>query len=377
MGLATLLPVPLPEPVPEAVPDSLEAAIPITIADVAARAGVSKTTVSRVLNGRGELDQATAERVRRVIEELGYVPSARAQSLARGHARTVGLLVPSLTWPWMGELVQGVIDTVEAAGYGMLLYTCNRGQESIRQFASQVSANAFDGLIVIEPEGTLDYIDRLHRRGLPVVLIDDREHRPTFASVATTNRVGGAQAARHLIELGRRTPLVVTGEVAWGCTQERLDGFVEEYRRAGLPVPAERIVEGDFTYERGRALVGGAIEAGLAFDALFAHNDLSAAGAMQAARARGRRVPDDVAVVGFDDIPLAAHTEPGLTTVHQPMREMGDTAARLLMDSLAGQALPMTPTVLPTSLVIRASTGPAPGAPPATAADAMVTAPPA
>ena len=151
--------------------------MPITIADVAARAGVSKTTVSRVLNGKGDLDEATAARVRQVIDELGYVPSARAVGLARGRTRIVGMLVPSLTWPWMGEVLQGVVDVVETEGYGLLLFTCNRGDESMRQFATQVSAKSFDGLLVVEPEGTLDYIAELHSRGLPVVLIDDRAHR--------------------------------------------------------------------------------------------------------------------------------------------------------------------------------------------------------
>ena len=333
--------------------------MPITIADVAARAGVSKTTVSRVLNGRGELDQETAARVRRVIEHLGYVPSARAVGLARGRTCIVGMLVPSLTWPWMGEVLQGVVDVVESAGYGLLLFTCNQGEESIRQFASQVSAQSFDGLLVIEPEGTLDYIADLHRGGLPVVLIDDRGHQRPFPSVATTNRNGGEAAARHLLELGRRRPLVITGIEAFGCTQQRLAGFAETYAAAGLPLEPQLVVEGDFTFDLGRTVVKGRIEAGIEFDAVFAHNDLSAGGALQAIREAGRTVPDDVAVVGFDDIPYAAHTEPPLTTVHQPMREMGEAAARMLMSYFEGVPLPAAPNVIPTTLITRASTVPA------------------
>ena len=165
--------------------------MPITIADVAARAGVSKTTVSRVLNGKGELDVQTAARVRRVIDELGYVPSARAVGLARGRTRVVGMLVPvtDLALDRRGAAGRGG-RAWRPSGYGLLLFTCNRGEESMRQFASQVSAKSFDGLLVIEPEGTLDYITDLHARGLPVVLIDDRGHQPPFPSVATTNRSG-------------------------------------------------------------------------------------------------------------------------------------------------------------------------------------------
>lgn len=330
--------------------------MPITIADVAAQAGVSKTTVSRVLNGKGELGAATAARVRRVIDELGYVPSARAVGLARGRTRIVGMLVPSLTWPWMGEVLQGAVDVIEADRYGLLLFTCNRGEESMRQFASQVSAKSFDGLLVIEPEGTLDYIAELRDRGLPVVLIDDRGNQPVFPSVATTNLDGGAQAARHLLELGRRRPLVVTGMERFGCTRQRLAGFGHTYAAAGFPLAPELVSWGDFTFECGGVAVRGLLSGGVPFDAVFAHNDLSAAGAIKALREAGMTVPGDVAVVGFDDVPFAAHTDPPLTTVRQPLRQMGETAARMLMAYFAGTPLPETPTVIPANLIVRSST---------------------
>jgi LacI family transcriptional regulator, galactose operon repressor len=332
--------------------------VPITIADVAARAGVSKTTVSRVLNGKGEIDEATAARVRQVIDEMGYVPSARAVGLARGRTQIVGMLVPSLTWPWMGEVLQGVVDVVETEGYGLLLFTCNRGDESMRQFASQVSAKSFDGLLVVEPEGTLDYIAGLHARGLPVIMIDDRGKRPLFPSVATTNHSGGHAAGTHLLELGRHRPLVITGPNRFGCSQERLDGFAEAYAAAGRPLDHALVVEGDFTLDCGRRAVKQIIDAGAAFDAVFAHNDLSAAGAMQAAREAGRRVPEDIAVVGFDDLPLAATTDPPLTSVRQPLREMGEAAAQMLLAHFDGAALPQSPTVIPTTFTIRGSTIP-------------------
>jgi LacI family transcriptional regulator len=331
--------------------------MPITIADVAARAGVSKTTVSRVLNGKGELDVATASRVRQVIEELGYVPSARAVGLARGRTRIVGMLVPSLTWPWIGDVVQGAVDVLESESYGLLLFTCNRGEESMRQFATHVSAKSFDGLLVIEPENTLDYIAELHERGLPVVLIDDRGHQPQFPSVATTNRDGGAAVARHLLSIGRTRPLVITGIEAFGCTQERLDGFNAVYEEARITLDKRRVIEGDFTFDGGRHAVKQAIAAGIEFDAIFAHNDLSAVGAMQAAREAGHRVPDDIVVVGFDDVPAAAHADPPLTTIRQPLRQMGAAAARMLLAHFAGAPMPQEPNVIPTSLVIRGSTG--------------------
>jgi LacI family transcriptional regulator len=332
--------------------------VPITIADVAAHAGVSKTTVSRVLNGKGELNAATAARVRQVIAELGYVPSAGAVGLARGRTQVVGMLVPSLTWPWIGQVLQGVIDVVEAEGFGLLLFTCDRGEESLRRFAKQVSSKSFDGLLVIEPEGTLDYITELHHAGLPVVLIDDRGHRPLFPSVATTDRSGGESAARHLLELGRERPVVITGPVAFGCTQERLAGFADAYAEAGHPLFPEQVVVGDFTFEQGHASITAVLSTGMTFDAVFAQNDQSASGVLRALREAGIRVPEDVAVVGFDDVPLASYSDPALTTVHQPLREMGDAAAQMLLALFKGVQLPNAASVLPTHLVVRESTGP-------------------
>ncbi|MFE4956573.1 LacI family DNA-binding transcriptional regulator [Streptomyces sp. NPDC056653] len=320
----------------------------VTIADVAREAGVSKTTVSRVINTKGEVDGSTAARVREVIAQLGYVPSSGAVGLARGSSRTVGMLVPSLTWPWMGEVLQGVVDTVEAADYGLLLFTCNRGAESVERFTSQVSARAFDGLVVVEPENTLDHLTALHRGGLPIVLIDDRGHHPEFPSVVTTNHEGGASAARHLLAAGRTRPLILTGPQHFGCVRDRLDGF-------RTVLPTDLVVHGDFTERSGRQAVEQLLAEGAQFDSVFAHNDISAAGVLRALRAAGRSVPDDIAVVGFDDIPMAEHTEPPLTTVRQPTRQMGETAARLLLSHLGGTATPDGPVVLPTELVVRLS----------------------
>ncbi|WP_330240859.1 LacI family DNA-binding transcriptional regulator [Streptomyces sp. NBC_00525] len=320
----------------------------VTIADVAREAGVSKTTVSRVINTKGEVDGATAARVRAVIAQLGYVPSSGAVGLARGSSRTVGMLVPSLTWPWMGEVLQGVVDTVEAADYGLLLFTCNRGAESVQRFTSQVSARAFDGLVVVEPENTLDHLTELHRDGLPIVLIDDRGHHPEFPSVVTTNHEGGASAARHLRDAGRTRPVVITGPEGFGCVRDRLAGFVSV-------LPTDLVVRGDFTERCGRLAVEELLAAGTEFDSVFAHNDITAAGVLRALRAAGKSVPGDIAVVGFDDIPMAEHTEPPLTTVRQPTRRMGETAARMLLAHLGGTPAPDAPVVLPTELVVRHS----------------------
>jgi LacI family transcriptional regulator len=327
----------------------------VTIAEVARRARVSKATVSRVLNNKGDVDAATAIRVREVIAATGYTPSARAVGLAKGRAQTVGMLVPSLTWPWMGELLQGVADVLEARGYGLLLNTMNRGGDSLTQFARHVSANAFDGLLLIEPPDTLSYITRLHESGLPVVMIDDRGHHPGFPSVATSNRQGAADAAAHLLGIGRRRLAMITGPTQFGCTRERIDGFCATLDEAGIAFDDRLLVEGDFTRGGGYTGIRALLDSGLGLDGVFAHNDLTAVGVLDGLREAGRSVPGDVAVVGFDDIPVAAHTQPALTTVRQPSREMGELAASMLLSMLAGENLSDPPWIVPTSMVIRES----------------------
>ncbi|HWE89794.1 MAG TPA: LacI family DNA-binding transcriptional regulator [Pseudonocardiaceae bacterium] len=328
----------------------------VTIAEIARRANVSKATVSRVLNGKPDVDGSTAARVRRVMEESGYAPSSRAVSLARGNSRTLGMLVPSLTWPWVSELLQGVVDTLEAAQYGLLLYTVNRGEESLGQFAAHVSARSFDGLIAIEPPNLLSYIEQLYQRGLPVVLIDDRGHHPGFPSVVTTNQDGGAQAARHLLECGRRKLACVAGPQEYGCTRDRLRGFREVIEEAGLPFSERDVRSGDFTESSGRKAMEELLTENPSIDGVFVQNDLMAFGALRQLRETGITVPADIAVVGFDDIPAAAQVVPALTTVAQPSYEMGRAAALLLLDHLAGEPLPLDPVVLPTDLVVRRST---------------------
>ncbi|MBP2325242.1 LacI family transcriptional regulator [Kibdelosporangium banguiense] len=316
---------------------------------------MSKATVSRVLNNKGDVDASTAIRVREVIAATGYTPSARAVGLAKGRTQTVGMLVPGLTWPWMGDVLQGVADVLEAMGYGLLLNTMNRGADSLTQFARHVSANAFDGLLLIEPPDTLSYISGLHESGFPMVMIDDRGDHPGFPSVATSNKQGAVDAARHLLATGRRRMAVVTGPSQFGCTRDRTDGFRSTLEDAGVPLEEKFLIEGDFTRDGGREAIQPLLEAGVELDGVFAQNDLMAVGVLDALRAAGRAVPDDVAVIGFDDIPIAAHTQPALTTVRQPSREMGEAAARMLLSRLAGEPFPHEPHIVPTSLIVRDS----------------------
>ncbi|MCC6314255.1 MAG: LacI family DNA-binding transcriptional regulator, partial [Thermomicrobiales bacterium] len=171
----------------------------VTIGEIARHAQVSKTTVSRVLNGRPDVDPHTAERIRAVVAALGYVPSANARALAHGRGRSIGLLVPTLELPWLQEVLRGIADEVEAADHTLALHTLARGRESVAAFSAQVAARAIDGLVAVIPHGYEDDLLVLARQGLPIVLIDDASHHDVFPSVWSTDRAGGRQATAHLL----------------------------------------------------------------------------------------------------------------------------------------------------------------------------------
>lgn len=333
--------------------------MPVTIDDLAAYTKVSKATISRVLNNKPDVAPETVKRIKAAIEELGYVPSVQAVSLSRGQANCVGMLVPSLNWPLMLDLLRGVTETVETSDHALMLYSMTRSEESIRNFTNRVvRAKQIDGLVVLTPPGMLDYLEDLHRNGLTTIMIDDRGYNPTLPSVTTTNVEGAYTGTRHLIETGRRRIAFINGNKEFGCSTDRFNGYAAALTDAGLPVNVRLVYEGDFTEGRGASEVRALIDSGVDFDAIFFANDQMALGAMPVITRSGRRIPEDVAVVGFDDIYAAGMTNPSLTTVRQPFYEMGQLAANLLLKHLSGEPLPDAPIALPTSLVVRDSSMP-------------------
>lgn len=329
----------------------------VTISEIARRANVSKTTVSRVLNGRPDVDERTAERVRRLVAELGYVPSANARALANGRARCIGLLVPSLELPWFLELLRGVADEAEAAGYTLALHTVARGESSLATFASQVAARVIDGLVAVTPHGLRGYLAVLIERRFPVVLIDDETHGLDAPLVWATDRAGGASATSHLLGQGKAPVAAITGPLDSIGSRLRFDGYREALAAAGSPMDPTLVREGDWTIAGGAAAMADLLKARPDVRGVFAANDLMAIGALRAAHAAGREVPGHLAVVGYDDIPVASQTIPALTTVRQPLYEMGRDAARRVLESIGNGAAPANPTIHPTTLVVRESCG--------------------
>lgn len=328
-----------------------------TINDLAKRVGLSKASVSRALNGKQDVDPETRKRVLKFAAQMGYVPSASARALSNGHSNCLGLLVPSLTWPWILEVLRGVAEEIERSGYSLILYTIAGGADSERAFISQVvPAGAVDGLALMIPPGLLDHIGRLAKGGLPVVVIDDRGHDQEFPTVATTNIEGGRTATHHFVELGRRRIAMLNGPLEYGCNRDRLEGYKSALEQAGIRFDPQRVANGDFAEGGGASAMARLLESDPRLDAVFAANDLMAFGAMRTLRNAGRRVPDDVAIVGFDDLPASALTHPPLTTIRQPLYEMGRTAAAMVMSAVRGESIPQR-IELPTTLIVRGSCG--------------------
>jgi LacI family transcriptional regulator len=328
-----------------------------TINDIAKQVGLSKASVSRALNGKQDVDPLTRKRVLKLATQMGYVASASARALSNGRSSSLGLLVPTLTWPWILEVLRGVAEEIEPSGYSLVLYTTAEGEESERAFMSQVvPAGAVDGLVLVIPLGMLDYIERLAEGGLPIVVVDDRGHYPDLPTVATTNVEGGRSATRHLIEQGRQKIAMLNGPHDFGCDRDRLEGYKSALKEAGLRFDPRRVTDSDFKETGGASAMTKLLAADPGLDAVFVANDMMAFGAMRALRESGRRVPDDVAVVGFDDLPASAFTHPPLTTVRQPLYEMGRTAAAMVMASVRGETIQKR-IELQTSLVVRASSG--------------------
>lgn len=330
-----------------------------TITDVAQRAGVSKTTVSRVLNGKPDVDPATVTSVLAVVDDLGYVPSATAVGLARGRAHSIGLLAPALSRPWVLEVLRGVAEGIETTDYSLSLYTTTRSQSSMQNLQLQLRGQALDGLAVMQPPGHDAMLDDLYAHGVPIVLIDDRETHPDVPSVASADRDGVSQAVAHLASIGRTKIAIVSGPVEIGCHQERLAAFRLALEAQGLPIREALVCEAfDDSHRAGFDAAEKLLRRGEPFDALFAGNDAMALGAMRKLRALNIAIPDDVAICGFDDIAAARFADPPLTTVYNPLYEMGGRAVRMLLDACEGTPLPGTPVLLPTRLIIRASTDP-------------------
>ncbi|MFC6579556.1 LacI family DNA-binding transcriptional regulator [Planomonospora parontospora] len=326
-----------------------------TLEAVAARAGVSKSSVSRVVNGQDTVTPEIRELVLRAVQELGYVPNPAARSLVTQRTDAIAMIVSDPPAglvsddPMFSAVVRAASRELEAAGKQVVLMIAGSA-ESHRRVQRFVSAGHVDGVMLVSMHGADPLPAALARLGLPMVS-QGRLGTPVDVPFADNDNLGGAtQAIRHLLDRGRRRIATISGPLDMPASQDRLTAYRDTLRGTGR---RSIVAIGDFTRASGAAAMRQLLQDDPALDAVFAANDLMAVGALRALREAGRRVPDDVAVVGYDDIEAALYTDPPLTTVRSPMGEQAAASARLLLRLLEGG--PADPVILPAELVVRES----------------------
>jgi LacI family transcriptional regulator len=327
-----------------------------TIKDVAVRAGVSRQTVSRVINDKGEIRPQTRERVLAAIDELGYRPNAAARSIVVGRTCTLGCISPNLTDYTFANIIEGAQAEARRLGYFVLTGSA-RTEADVEPLLEQLLHRQIDGLLVLNPRADerYRYFLPLVDKGLAVVYVNNTPQGAPVSSVRCDDRHGGYQATRHLVGLGHRVIATILGPDNEECTFDRLDGYRQALDEAGLRFDPGFVDQGDWSATSGYRATQRLLETGRPFTALFAQNDQMAVGAIRALREAGRQVPGEVSIVGFDDIPLASYFDPPLTTLRQPMQESGTQAARLLVQTVEDPSRPPEQIAIPARLVVRAS----------------------
>lgn len=329
----------------------------VTIFDVAKEAGVSYSTVSRVVNNKEHVSVEKRERVLRVMTQLGYVANIQARGLAGGATQIVGLLVHGVNNGYIGEIIKGIDNELDQKHYDLMLYTTHRRKTRESAYVARLTRNQVDGLLLVLPRNSEAYLEDLAKRHFPYVLVDHDgiSHGMPVPSIGAENLKGAYEATRYLLELGHRRIGFITGSMDIRCARDRLEGYEKALQDWGLSVVPELIQEGDFLQPMGYSCTKELLALSEPPTAIFASNDLTAFGAMEAVRDHGLQIPRDISILGFDDLPQAAHVHPPLTTVLQPLEEMGASAARLLLKYIKNADAPIEQIELPTKLIIRHS----------------------
>jgi LacI family transcriptional regulator len=339
-----------------------------TLATVAAAAGVSVATVSKVLNGRRDVAPATRGLIQDLLMQYDYAgrPADAVRRAVPATRPTVELVYAGELNAYSTEVLQGLLDAGAELGVAVVVSMRTHGQRGSQTgrpaaWASELAAAGRRAVIAVVDELTSADLTALSRAGLPLVVIDPVNlPHADVTSVGSTNFTGGLSATQHLLDLGHRRIAYVGGPVPSACNQARMHGYRAAMDSAGVPVPAEYVRFGNFLHEDGLVQGASLLELSEPPTAVFAGSDETAVGVIEAARARGLRIPEDLSVVGFDDTQIARLSSPALTTVHQPLQEMGKVALRTAMRLAADEEVESHHVELATELVVRQSTARAP-----------------
>jgi LacI family transcriptional regulator len=333
----------------------------MNLEDIAKKTGVSRSTVSRVINNSPNVNSETRERVLLAIEQLGYTPNPAARTLVTQRTQVIGVVIPHVPGFFFGNalyyplVLQGIAEATDNRDYAMLLWLQDNLLDENRFYRRILRNRMMDGLIIAAPEENPHFIDQLHQLGIPFVMIDrPSEQNPHASYVGINNQEAAQTAVHHLIQLGRQRIGTITGISKNVEAIERVLGYRQALREAGLAVDERYVVEGSFDEPSGYAGALKLIQLGV--DAIFCANDQTAFGAMKAISEKGLRIPEDIAVIGMDDLPGASMSVPPLTTIRQHVKLRGHQAVALLLQHIEAQVAMPFFSEIPYELVIREST---------------------
>jgi LacI family transcriptional regulator len=326
---------------------------------VAERAGVSISTVSHVINNTRAVSDDVRRRVLEIIDEMRYVPSAVARSLKNDKTNTIGVLVPNSSNPYFAELIRWIEDAAFESGYHIIL--CNAHGDAHKQavYLRLLMERRIDGLVLIASGADEEHDLLLRHESVPIVQLERALPGLDADLVQAGQEEGAYQATRHLIELGHRAIVCVSGPAELPRSRERVGGFLRAMREAGIAVPDGGVVHVEFTSAGGHAAFASLLARPRRPSAVFATSDLMAIGGLCAASCAGVSVPGELSVVGYDDIGAASYVTPPLTTIAPPKREMARLAIGRLIERIRGVHEPLRKIALASVLVVRASTAPA------------------
>ena len=328
----------------------------MNIAEIARRANVSTATVSRAINQSGPVKAATARKVWRAISELNYYPNSHARALVSGRSRMIGLIVSDITNPFFPELIRSFETQASQQQYDLLFTSTDYLTSRMTTCLRRMLERKVDGVAMMTSEMDMSLIKELGRRGVPLVFMDVGQVGPKMSHVAIDYANGVKQAVDHLVALGHKQIGFISGPLDLHSARTRRQAFLDAVRGHGLSPDKRLIREGTHTAEGGQKAMAAILRLSRHPTAVVASNDWTAIGALHAVHAAGLRVPSDISLVGFDDIPLVSYTNPSLTTVRMSAADVGSTAFDALFKLIGGEHLEGDVYQVPTRLIVREST---------------------
>lgn len=330
-----------------------------TLSDIANEVGVSVMTVSRALADRPGVAAETKQRVLEAARRLGYAVNQGARSTSRSSTATIGVLVNNIGTEYIQEIVDGISNILDVASYDIVIYNPYRMRRQPDDYVFEVAQKPIDGLIIAAANilQSVDYLDQLCQQRFPIVFVDQRVEGTSIPYVTADNCQGAFDATRYLIQLGHRRIGMIAGPMYESPSSERLSGYRDALVQYAIPYDEKLVQYGDFLRQSGYTCAQTLLKLEQRPTAIFASNDPMAFGAMRAIQQAGLRIPEDISLIGFDDIGSSAETRPALTTVRQPLREMGRVGAQIILDMLRGHTF-LPRAELRTSLILRDSCAP-------------------